>query len=205
LELMQTEGAHILTVLEDLLEETYLSGCLSAGKDNMIIVSLAAPDGFNVDEDALRDTISKKLLTLGVDTYLKIIVAGPGKAVEAKRMKIPLNALLLGEAMKDMIIEGEDHAFPEGVPPQPVWDLLQSVNPGHIFSQDEFIPGESGKGGRKPERSVPPINIPVEKRDGGEEKELSDGRDNDHSEPVYLPEPIFSGEYMLPEKIREYP
>lgn len=70
----------------------------SQGKGIMLLSSpLAAPENFILGEDDLRASISKQLLQLEVDTYLKITVRGLDKVEEAKRKAIPLNALLLGE------------------------------------------------------------------------------------------------------------
>ena len=82
--------------MDDALQTAY-NNYLSDERNNVIIVSLAAPENFILGEDDLRASISKQLLQLEVDTYLKITVTGLDKVEEAKQKAIPLNALLLGE------------------------------------------------------------------------------------------------------------
>ena len=165
---LELEEAGVLEALEAILEAAHEDNYLSKEKINHIILSLAASENFPLGEEELRDYLSKKLLDMELDAYLKINVAGIDKAKKAKEMNVPLNAFLLGEQMRERAEEG---TLPfEESPPLPVREFLETVEPADIFQEEEFVPGEKGKEKRKPD--VPPIpKIPPERKDGGVEEE----------------------------------
>lgn len=211
---LELEEAGILEALEAILEAAHQDNYLSKEKINHIILSLAASEKFLLGEEELRDSLSKKILDMELDTYLKINVAGIDKAKKAKEMDVPLNALLLGEQMREWA--EEDFPPNEESPPLPVREFLETVDPADIFQEEEFVPGEKGKE-RKPD--VPPIpKAPPERKDGEvevEEREPSDkgeeiSPDLDQEKTPEYPEPpvdtpVPPAEDKIPDGAREGP
>lgn len=170
LRLMKVVDVNVLEVLDAFLDVAYKNNFLAVEKDNVIIISLAAPENFVISEDDLRTPILEQLFKLEVDSYLKITVTGLDKVEEGERLSIPLNALILGEEMRQKMKDEESRALLEGSPPLPVREFLQTVKPADIFGEDEFVPGEGRKKGRKPDSPAPPLDITVPKSDDGAEK-----------------------------------
>ena len=165
LEMLEAEGAQVLQVLDALLEAAWENNYLAAGRDNIIIISLAAPENFGIGEEDLCFSVSEQLLKLGVDTYLRVTVTGLDKFEAAEQMDIPLNALLLGENIKATMQSEISRSLLEGTPPLPVKDFLQTVEPANIFEQHEFFDGRGQKDGRKPQSPPVPKDVPPQRND----------------------------------------
>ena len=209
LEILEIEGAGVFEALDLTLEAAHQGDYLSRERDNLIILSLAASENYGLGEEDLRASLSQKLSKMDLQAYLKINMAGMDKAQKAKEMSVSLNALMLGEQMRE---RAEEDPVPfEGSPPLPVREFLKQVNPADIFQEDEFVPGEKGKGERKPD--VPPIpKIPPESRQervedkdegtSGEGKEPSP--DLDQEKPSEAPQiPDTPGEDKFPQNTGE--
>lgn len=181
LELIKPEGMDVLEVLDALLEAAYLNNHLATGRENIIVVSLAAAENFKIGEDDLQSSMSKQIMKLKVDTYLKIKVTGLGKVETAKEMSISLNALLLGEEMQDRLRNEGGRFLLEGSPPVPIWEFLQTVNPADIFGKDKLVTGESQKDERKPDIAPQPKDPP-------EDRDEDEGQEPDGHRPDVIPE-----------------
>ena len=156
------QGLEARDALDALLEAAYQLNYLLGGRDNVIMVSLAAPDNYKLGEDDLRTAMATQLLHLEVDSYLRINTTSIEKAEQAREMAIPLNALLLGEKLRDerkgvMPREGGPSLL-EGSPPLPVREFLENINPADLFGDDEFVAGENGK--RENEIPATPPSVP---------------------------------------------
>lgn len=176
LETLNAEGSNAFEVLENLLWISHANRYLSAGKDNIIIISLAAPKGFGITEKELRFSVSEQLLQMELDTYLKIAVTGLDKVEKAKDISVPLNALLLAEEMKKMMKEDQSHSLLEGAPPLSIKEFLQTINPVNLFAQDELVVGKGQKDSTE--------NLPESKDD--EPVGDNDGDDK----PIGIPTPV---------------
>lgn len=150
LESLEIEGAAVLEAMEAVMEAAKNENYLAVGRDNVIIIALAAPEGFGIDEDTLRTSVSNQLLKLQVDSYLKITITSLEKYETAEDMAIQLNALLMAEEMQDLLNSAGSHSL-EGSPPLPVREFLQTVDPADIFSSDIFVTGEDRKSEEKPD------------------------------------------------------
>ncbi len=199
LEMLEVEGADVLEYVDTFLEAAHTGSYLSAGRDNIVIASLAAPQNYCISENDLHVLISDKLITLQVDTYLKITVTGLDRVREAERMDIPLNALILGEKMKERIQTREGRSLLEGAPPLPVRNFLQTVDPADIFSEEQFVAGEGRKEGKKPVTPPPPAGIPgiPFEKEGKSEGEQPAG-DAEPGRPADIPKPPPAVEQEIP-------
>jgi len=150
LETLAPEGRDACEVLEDLLQAAYRQGYLSPGRSNIIILSLAAAEGYSLSERGLRSLVTEQLLPMGVDTYLMITRTGLDKVKAARQGSVALNALILAEAMKDIMEEDEIRPLLKGEPPLPVRDFLRVLNPADIFDEKELVKGEAPVDGNPP-------------------------------------------------------
>ncbi|HHT45850.1 MAG TPA: hypothetical protein GX004_00970 [Firmicutes bacterium] len=156
---LQLQGQNIREALTLILDGAYAGNYLSAEKENVILISLAAPEGFIVSEDDLRTLVSERILSMEVNTYLKVATLEPQKAIEAREEDMPVNVLVLGEQMleKGLIEEDEENSPGEerpadykpqkpfakkepGLPPA-VRELLSKVRLEEIFEPEEYIRG----------------------------------------------------------------
>lgn len=174
LEMLEMEGAGVLEAVALLLEAAREGRYLSPGRDNFIVISLAAPQHFSISEEEIRASISDQLYQMEVDTYLKIICKGTHKVQVADQMEIPLSALLLGEEIKDSIISEEVRSLLEGSPPLSVREFLHTVNPADVFNKNEFVPGERSKVEKPSGISPPPVKIPDADGEGEGEEPVGD-------------------------------
>lgn len=155
---LRLQGKNIREVLTLILDGAYAGDYLSDKKENVILISLAAPESFIVSEDDLRALVSERILSMEVNTYLKVTTMEPQRAVEARDKGMPVNSLVLGEQMlKKGLIEEDEEPPPEEEssageksppkkeepgPPPAVRELLGKVRPEKIFEPEEYIRGK---------------------------------------------------------------
>ncbi len=180
---LQLQGKNIREALTLILDGAYAGNYLSAEKENVILISLAAPESFIVCEDDLRALVSERILSMEVNTYLKVATLKPQEAVQAREKDMPVNSLVLGEQMleKGLIEEDEENspdeerpadqkasAKKEPGPPPAVRELLSKARPEEIFEPEEYIRGRkleeknqhAEPQGRTPEHTGPPERVP---------------------------------------------
>ena len=119
---LQLQGKDIQEALSLILDGAYAGNYLSAEKENIILISLAAPESYVISENDLRVLVSERILNIEVDTYLKITTLEPQKALEARNKNLPVNLLVLEEQMaeKGLTEIGEEESCPQkkaGPPP----------------------------------------------------------------------------------------
>jgi hypothetical protein len=156
LEASNVNGLGVLEAVQALLEESHRQNYLHSEDENHIFVSLAAPANYRLTTKELRAFISNTVTNLEVDTYLRIYRAEMEKGEDAMGRDVSLNAVLLGEKMREA---GE--VIPETPgPPATIRAFLRTFKPDFFFSDDEFIPG-AGRDNRKPEQGGAPANPPA--------------------------------------------
>lgn len=187
---LELKGMHVVTALELILREARLRDYLAAGRENVVLLSLAAPPGYSISEDILQQSASRQLIDLEVDTYLKISSTTLQVARDAKQKNVSLNALLLAEelAARGLLPVEENAGGPAVETGATVRDLLERVLPQKVFTEKEFIPGNRARAERAipgpPERPgdmpqdlpMPPALSPpaVEKEPGPPERPVED-------------------------------
>lgn len=156
---LRLQGKSIREALTLILDGAYAGNYLSAEKENVILISLAAPESFIVSEDDLRVLVSDRILSMEVNTYLKVATLEPQKAVEAREKNMSVNSLMLGKQMQEKGLIEEDEGNSPGEerpadqkpqkpsekkepgPPPSVRELLSKVRPEEIFEPEEYIRG----------------------------------------------------------------
>lgn len=156
LEVINVKGMAALQAVEALLEESHRLRYFVSEDDNHIFISLAAPANFKLTAKELRASVSNVVTELEVDTYLRIYRTEMEKGEEALGRHVSLNAVLLGENMRETL-----EIIPETPgPPATIRAFLRTFKPDFFFSDDEFIPGAERKGG-KPKDPGPPVKPPA--------------------------------------------
>lgn len=174
---LRLQGKNIREALTLILDGAYAGNYLSAEKENVILISLAAPEGFIVSEDDLRALVSERILSMEVNTYLKVATLELQEAIAARKKDMPVNSLVLGEQMMEKgLIEEEEENSPdekcpadqkpqkptekkEPGPPPAVRELLSKMRPEEIFEPEEYIRGRKPKG--KIQHTGPPERVPL--------------------------------------------
>ena len=158
------------TALEYIIQQAGLHGYLSEGRENIVLLTLASPQGYPLDETVLQQAAAKQLLSLEVDSYLKISTTTPTVAREARQNNVSLNALLLAEelAAKGLFplkegLNGKGEGGTEAGRSINVQKLLEQVLPQHVFTEKEFIPGDSSK--KNTEKPGAPMPSPGQVRE----------------------------------------
>lgn len=170
---LQLQGKDIQEALSLILDGAYAGNYLSAEKENIILISLAAPESYVISENDLRVLVSERILNIEVDTYLKITTLEPQKALEARNKNLPVNLLVLEEQMaeKGLTEIGEEESSPQkkAGPPPTVQDFLDKVHREEFFEPHEFIRGKGPQDKRqKPEQAGPPKAMPQQSGKEGE-------------------------------------
>lgn len=159
---LELKGELAVTALELILQEAGSRGYLAGERDNMVLLALAAPSDYVLGDALLRQSASQQLLSLKVDSYLKISTTTPEAAQEAMQKEVSLNAVLLAEELavkgllplQDKNDEDEQEKTAAAKAEINVQKLLEQVLPQHVFTEKEFVRGDvSGRPG-------PPVTPP---------------------------------------------
>ncbi|MEW5920286.1 MAG: hypothetical protein AB1796_04885 [Bacillota bacterium] len=186
-EKLKLKGLPAAAALELILKEARAQGYLATERENVVLLSLAAPPGYSISEEVLQQAAAQQLFILEVDAYLKTNTTTPEAAREARQKKVSLNALLLAEELAAMdllpladsekrLTATEEHGIVT------VRNLLEQVLPKKVFTEKEFIPGDKSR--REEKNPGPPEFIPPGKdKDPGLPGFTPPGRGTD-KEPV---------------------
>ncbi|GEM_PF-5379648 len=162
---LQLTGQSAEEAVNQVLSSAHRFQYLFPGKDNYILVSLAAPEQYKISKEHLETSLGEQIRSLNLDTYLKILTASPEEAQKARKDNISLNAVTLdryirekeakeretGEKDNGEDTEAEKMEIEEKKPARSVGDLLRQVPPEKLFEPDEFIPGQ-----KMPDKAEPP-------------------------------------------------
>lgn len=155
LEVINVNGRAALQAVEALLEESHRLRYFVSEDGNHIFISLAAPPNFKLTSQELRAFISNTVMSLEIDTYLRIYAVEVEKGEDAMGRDVSLNAVLLGERMREA-----GQVIPESPgPPATIRAFLRTFKPDFFFNDDEFIPGAAKDD--RPEQDGPPANPPA--------------------------------------------
>lgn len=156
---LKLKGLPAAAAIDMILEEAQTLGYLSAARENMVFLSLAAPQGYVMNAAALQQAATGQLISLEVDAYLKINDTTPQKARKARQQNASLNALLLAEEA------GAGQLLPPSAPGEgkgaaeegaiTVQKLMQRGLPAPVFTEKDFIPGNSAARGQAPAQGRP--------------------------------------------------
>ena len=161
--------------LENILDRCLELDYFSPDQENVIFVSLAAPDGYPLSSQEIQMAVREHLLHRELDSYLKVSDFHLQDVEEARGNNVSMNAVQLQKEMAQRgLLEKEDPGATPGPPPA-VQDLLRQVPAAEVLFKDgEFIGGnersqknstqkDSTKGEEdsdKPEKSEPPAELP---------------------------------------------
>ena len=163
----QTAQEALEKILDRCLEMHYFS----PDQENVIFVSLAAPEGYPLSSLEIQMAVKDHLLHRELESYLKVSDFDLQDVKEARGNNVSMNAVQLQKEMAQRgLLEKEDPGATPGPPPA-VQDLLRQVPAAEVLFKDgEFIGGnEKSKSNRdqatennkKPEKNVPPVEVPV--------------------------------------------
>ncbi|HOP69962.1 MAG: anti-sigma factor domain-containing protein [Dethiobacteria bacterium] len=134
------KGLEAREALQHLLEGACREGYLASDRDNVILVSLAAPERFRLDREELESSAKESVMQLKLQAYLKVSAAGMTEARNSWRRRVSVNALLLERELE--ALDKGNNLDGKGSAPS-VHDILEGIDPRDIFKPDQLIPGSN--------------------------------------------------------------